>query len=254
VTSVPSTHQSISDTPLRTHSNASKPIPFIGLLHRSRHTPGWGSYPAAHHSSSVYPESSRKATIPFRIKFFAHPHHLTPSNQILTKTPGVGVPLIQPNPFVPFSILRPLTPIEFALTKSASLNPLDSAVTKKQGRVNMQLSKDILPMPLKPTYFGTSNAGLRRPVGRGCPNGGNHALGYNNVTKLEKGVGLLQRCFKVQKIRFSGALALNSRRCRQQAETWLGSGRLRLANHSLKWRAEGPTELAQLTFGGTARF
>jgi hypothetical protein len=104
----------------------------------------------------------------------------------------------------------------------------------------MQLSKDILPMPLKPTYFGTSNAGLRRPVGRGCPNGGNHALGYNNVTKLEKGVGLLQRCFKVQKIRFSGALALNSRRCRQQAETWLGSGRLRLANHSLKWRAEGP--------------
>jgi hypothetical protein len=56
--------------PLRTHSNARKPIPFIGLLHSSLHTPVWGSSLAINRRPSFAP-------IPFRITFFAHPHHLT---------------------------------------------------------------------------------------------------------------------------------------------------------------------------------
>jgi hypothetical protein len=35
------------------------------------------------------------------------------------------------------------------------------------GRVYMHLLEDILPKPLEPTFFGTTNAGLRHSVGRG---------------------------------------------------------------------------------------
>jgi hypothetical protein len=55
--------------PLRTHSNAHNPIPFMGLLHSSHHTPGWGSCLVTH--------CSPLATIPFRITSFAHPRPLT---------------------------------------------------------------------------------------------------------------------------------------------------------------------------------
>jgi hypothetical protein len=72
--------------PLRTHSKARKPIPFIGLIHGSLDTQGWvqGALPPMHRCFTPSFEGiladragRRAATIPFRITSFADPHPLT---------------------------------------------------------------------------------------------------------------------------------------------------------------------------------
>jgi hypothetical protein len=76
--------------PMCTHSNASNPIPFIRLLHDSLDSPGWGPHLVTHHSFTPSAQGPL-TTIPFRIKFFAHTHPLTPIESNSCKKQGVGV-------------------------------------------------------------------------------------------------------------------------------------------------------------------
>jgi hypothetical protein len=74
---------------MRAHSNANNPISFIRLLHDSLDTRGWGPHLVTHDSFTPSAQGPL-TTIPFRIKFFANPHPLTPIESNFCKKQGVG--------------------------------------------------------------------------------------------------------------------------------------------------------------------
>ena len=91
------------------------------------------SFLRAQHSLLVLPKGSRKATIPFKITSFADPHHLTTIESYSYKNRGRGGATVsQPDPPMPFSIPRLLTPIESAVTKNAPVTLLECAVSKRR--------------------------------------------------------------------------------------------------------------------------
>jgi hypothetical protein len=121
------------------------------------------SLPSARHLPLVRPKRSRRATIPFRITFFAHPHHLTLIESYSYKNRGRGwghyLPARSPNAFLHLAAVNSIririyeksasNPFRMRSFKTQDLNPLESAFTKNRESGVLLLStnpiKDFCP-------------------------------------------------------------------------------------------------------------
>src|SRR5271163_558330 len=97
-------HHKATSPLLRTHTNARNSFPLIRLLHGSLATRGVGSRLATPRSLA-----QSEAAIPFRIIFFAHPHHLIPIESYSCKKHRGWGSVGKPNAF-PSGGLRALNP------------------------------------------------------------------------------------------------------------------------------------------------
>ena len=101
------------------------------------------SFPSARQLPLVLPKKSRKATIPFRIIFFADTHHLTPMESYSYKNRGRGwghsLPASFPNAFLSDQRL---------VSRASGVRDLSARPTRKSV-LTSEARKDLSPNPTK---------------------------------------------------------------------------------------------------------